>query len=271
MQAYLTVLRARFRTLLQYRAAAWAGFGTQTFFGFVRVMIFTGFFASSTKAQPMTFEQVVSYIWLGQALLAMLPFREDTEIAILIRTGNIAYELVLPVKLYWFWFARQIASRTAPMILRATPMFLVSAVVFPLVGLEHWALHAPASLASFGLFVLSVGAAIFLASTFSMIMSISLFWTISASGISNLVPVVIWSLCGLILPIPFYPEWLQPLLQALPFRGLMDVPFQIYVGSIEPQRALLEISIQWAWIAGLTLFGHSLLNQGLRRVVVQGG
>ena len=88
MRAYLTVLKARFRTLLQYRAAAWAGFGTQTFFGLIRVMIFTGFFASTTKKQPMSFDQVISYIWLGQALFALIPFREDTEIASLIRSGT---------------------------------------------------------------------------------------------------------------------------------------------------------------------------------------
>ena len=150
-------------------------------------------------------------------------------------------------------------------------MILVSAFLFPLVGLDHWSLHAPASLASFGLFLLSVGAAILLSSTFSMLMSISLFWTISAGGVSNLFPVVIWSLCGIILPIPFYPDWLQPLLRALPFRGLMDVPFQIYIGSIPPYQAFIEIGVQWAWIVGLTLFGHSLLSHGVRRVVVQGG
>jgi len=257
--------------LLQYRAAAWAGFGTQTFFGFIRVMIFTGFFASTTKAQPMTFEQVISYIWLGQVLFALIPFREDVETAYFIRTGNIAYELVRPVKLYWFWFARQIGSRTAPVLLRATPMLVVSAFIFPLIGFERWALRPPVSISALLLFLVSVLAAMLLACTFSMIMSISLFWTISGDGVSNLVPVLVWSLCGIIMPIPFYPDWLQPILRALPFRGLMDVPFQIYVGSISPAAALFEIGLQGVWIAGLIVFSYGLLNRGLSRVVVQGG
>ena len=271
MKAYFTVLQARFRMLLQYRAAAWAGFGTQTFFGFIRVMIFTGFFASTTKAQPMTFEQVISYVWLGQVLFALIPFREDVEIANLIRTGNIAYELVRPVQLYWFWFARQIGSRTAPVLLRATPMIVVAAFIFPQIGFERWALRAPVSGLAFGLFLLSVLAAMFLACAFSMIMSISLFWTISADGVSTLVPVLIWSLCGIVLPIPFYPDWMQAILRVLPFRGLMDVPFRIYVGSILPAEALCEIAGQGAWIAGLILFSRGLLKRALSRVVVQGG
>ncbi len=271
MKTYLAILSARFRMLLQYRAAAWAGFGTQAFWGLLRVMIFTGFFASTTREQPMSFAQVISYIWLGQALFALIPFREDREIATLIRTGNIAYELVRPVKLYWFWFARQIARRTAPVILRAIPMILVSALVFPIIGANHWALHAPATLGAFLLFLLSVFGAVLLSSTFSMIMTISLFWTISADGVSHLFPVLILSLCGIIIPLPFFPDWMQPILQILPFRGIMDVPFQIYVGKMLSQRAIWEIGIQFLWIGGLIVFSHSLLHRGLRRVVVQGG
>ncbi len=271
MRAYLTVLSARFRTLLQYRAAAWTGFGTQTFFGLVRVMIFTGFFALTTREQPMSFDQVISYIWLGQALFALIPFREDVEISTLIRSGNIAYELVRPVKLYWFWFARQIAGRTAPVILRAIPMIIVVAFIFPLIGVSRWALHAPVSSFSFLLFFVSIFAAILLASTFSMIMSISLFWTISADGVANLFPVLVWSLCGIIIPLPFYPSWMQPILRALPFRGIMDVPFQIYVGKMLPQTAIIEIGIQFLWIIVLVVLSNSLLKWGVRRVVVQGG
>lgn len=271
MNAYLTVLRARFRMLLQYRAAAWAGFGTQTFFGFVRIMIFAGFFASSSQAQPLTFEQVVSYVWLGQALLVLVPFREDVEISNLIRSGNIAYELVRPVHLYWFWFARQIGNRTAPVLLRAVPMLVVSAFGFPLLGFSQWALRPPVSISACMLFLVSVLAATLLATAFSMVMSISLLWTISADGVSNLVPVLIWSLCGIVLPIPFYPDWMQPILRVLPFRGLMDVPFQIYVGSISPSAAFLEIGLQGVWSVGLIMFSQRLLNRGLARVVVQGG
>lgn len=267
----MSVFRARFRMLLQYRMAAWAGFGTQTFWGLVRIMIFAGFFASTTKTQPMPFEQVISYIWLGQALLVLIPFREDLEIAAMIRTGAIAYELVRPVNLYWFWFARQIANRTAPGILRALPMTLVAAGLLPALGFQTGALHAPASMQAFGYFFLALLVAVLLASTFSMLMTISLFWTVSAEGISNLFPVLIWSLCGIVIPIPFYPDWFQRILRFLPVRGIMDIPFQIYVGSIPTDAALQELGIQVAWIVILVAISYSWLKRGLRRVVVQGG
>jgi ABC-2 type transport system permease protein len=71
---YRAIVSARFRTLLQYRAAALGGLWTQIFFGLVLLGIYEGFYGSTTRPQPMHFNDIVSYIWLGQALLAMLPW-----------------------------------------------------------------------------------------------------------------------------------------------------------------------------------------------------
>ncbi|KKK89381.1 hypothetical protein LCGC14_2733670, partial [marine sediment metagenome] len=121
MRPYLAILSARFRALLQYRAAAVAGMGTQVFWGLIRTMIFVAFFEGSSADSPMSKADVVAYIWLGQAFFAMFPLRVDAEVAEMIRTGNVAYELLRPVDIYSLWMARSIAARIAPPILRAGP------------------------------------------------------------------------------------------------------------------------------------------------------
>ena len=67
--------------MLQYRAAALAGFGTQCWWGFIKVMVFAAFFRSSIARQPMNLAQSVTYVWLGQAFLALLPWLADPEIS----------------------------------------------------------------------------------------------------------------------------------------------------------------------------------------------
>jgi ABC-2 type transport system permease protein len=271
MTPYLAVLGARFRTLLQYRAAAWAGFGTQTFFGLVRVMVFTAFYASAVREPPLSFPQMMSYVWLGQVFFTLIPLREDPEIAAMIRTGDVAYELVRPVHLYGFWFARALAQRTAPLVLRAVPMVIVAAGLLPALGAGRWALGAPASGAAGALFVLSISAALLLACTFSLLMSTSMLWTVAGDGVSTLFPVIVWSLSGIVLPMPFFPPALERIVRFLPFRGLMDVPFRIYIGSLSGWRAAGEVGTQLAWVAALVWLGDALVRRGLRRVVVQGG
>src|SRR5262249_37584400 len=117
LQPYAAVVAVRFRMLLQYRAAAIAGLWTQVVFGLMLIMIYEAFYRSSPVAvQPMAFDQLASYVWLGQALLAMLPWNLDRELAAMVRSGAVAYELCRPIDLYGLWYARAVAHRTAPTI-----------------------------------------------------------------------------------------------------------------------------------------------------------
>jgi ABC-2 type transport system permease protein len=263
VKPYTALLRARFLALLQYRAAAFAGLVTQVFWGFVRIMIFAAFFESSRRAQPMSYEEVVTYVWLGQAMLMILPFRLDPEAQALVETGNVAYELLRPVDLYGFWFARSVALRTAPTLLRAAPMLLLA--------IPFFGMGPPADLSSFGAFLASVAAGFLVGAAITTLMSISLLWTISGRGIARILAIAPWIFSGIIIPLPFFPDWAQPLLDALPFRALMDTPFRLYLGHIPATgvgRALLH---QVGWLIGLVLLGRWLLARAKRRLVVQGG
>ena len=73
MRPYWAIFSARCRVLLQYRAAAFAGFATQLFWGLMRVMIFTAFYHSTSEVQPMSLRETIIYIWLGQAMFVLMP------------------------------------------------------------------------------------------------------------------------------------------------------------------------------------------------------
>ena len=75
MKKYLSFFRMRFLMGLQYRAAAAAGVITQFTWGFMELLVFRAFYQADASAFPMSFEAVVSYIWLQQAFLALLPMR----------------------------------------------------------------------------------------------------------------------------------------------------------------------------------------------------
>src|SRR5207237_9501426 len=124
--AYRAILVSRFLTLLQYRSAAIAGVGTQLFFGLVRVMIYDGFYRSSSSPQPMNLDQVTTYIWLGQAMLLLAMFDADKDVAAMIRTGNVAYEMTRPLDLFSVLFTRALSGFDAPQLMRYFPIFFFS-------------------------------------------------------------------------------------------------------------------------------------------------
>lgn len=271
MRPYLAIVAVRFQALLQYRAAALAGFGTQLFWGAIKVMVFIAFFESTQAPQPMSLQQVLAYIWLGQALLALLPWNTDPEIAGQVRTGDVAFDLLRPLNLYAFWFARTLAFRAAPTLLRMVPMLLFASFGLPLLGLGHWALPPPAGMPAAGLFCVSMAATLLLSTAITMVMHIALMWTVSGEGFNRLMPGIVPLFSGLVIPLPLFPDWLQGALFWQPLKGLADVPFRIYSGHIAPADAVAEIALQAGWCVLIAAFGIGLLERARRRLVVQGG
>ena len=185
MKSYIAILNARFKTLIQYRAAAFAGFVTQMFWGLIRIMILAAFYESGSETQPISFASVVPYIWLGQAFLGLLPWNVDKDVQEMVRTGSVAYELLRPLDMYRLWFVRSLAWRTATALLRAVPLVLFAAVVIRLVGLEEWALELPPTLIQAGCFFLTMIGAAFLSCAITTLFNITLLWTVSGTGVAH--------------------------------------------------------------------------------------
>ena len=263
MRAYWAIVSARYRMLLQYRAAAIAGFATQVFWGLIKVMIFAAFYRASRSPQPMSYAEVVTYVWLGQAMLRMLPWDIEGDIRQMIRSGAVAYELLRPLDLYALWYARALAWRTAPTTLRALPMFVLAMACF---GMQ-W----PASAASGLAWAAATVGALCLACAVTTLLSVSLLWTIAGDGAARLIVAGVIFLSGMIVPLPLFPDWAQTIVGLLPFRGIVDLPFRLYTGHIPPEGVWGVLGHQLAWTVGLVAFGRWLLARGTRRLVVQGG
>ncbi len=263
MSAYWAIVSARFRALLQYRAAAVAGLTTQVFWGLIRVMIFAAFYKSVTSQQPMTYEQVVVYIWLGQAVIRLQPWDVDTEVWSMIQLGAVVYELLKPMDLYALWFSRAVAQRTAPTILRAVPMFVIAGLFF--------GLKPPPSLASGLAFAVAIVGMLLLSCSITVLATMSMLWTVSGEGIRRLLPSAVILFSGMIIPLPLFPEWAQSALNLLPFRGLGDAPFRLYMGHIPPGGVVWVVAHQLVWTAAFVIAGRLLLARGVRRLVAQGG
>ena len=263
IKSYIAVLSARFRALLQYRAAAFAGFGTQLFWGLIRVMIFEAFYRSSTAPQPMTVDEVVTYIWLGQTFLVLIIIHADPDVRDMVRSGNIVYELVRPANLYFFWYSRAIAQRTAPGVFRALPMFITASLFFNL--------QMPPNISATCAWLVSMLFAVLISAAITNLLNISLLWTISGEGIGYLLTALTWLLSGVTIPLLFFPDWAQATINILPFRYIMDIPFRFYLGHIPPEQIWYHLPFQIAYLIALITVGHLVLTRGIHRLVAQGG
>jgi ABC-2 type transport system permease protein len=259
MRGYLAVFTLRVKTLLCYRIAALAGIFTQLFWGFVLVMILQAFYKNSSLVEPLSLNQAMTFVWISQALLGLLPWSLDKEMSASIRSGTVVYELIRPLHLYPLFFIRSLAMRLTPALLRSLPIFLFGTFAFDL--------PPPVSLAFFPSLLL----ALFLATAISTWLLISLFWTLSGEGLQRFVLGISGLFSGLVIPLPLFPSYLQPFFNVQPFRGLMDIPSRIYTGVISSPDIPYYLAFQLIWALIFILLGHLMLRRALKRLVIQGG
>ena len=267
MNKYSAVFRIRFIGALQYRAAALAGMVTQFAWGFMEIFAFAAFYRANPGVFPMEFSQTVSYIWMQQAFLAlfMMWFWEN-DIAAAITEGGVAYEMVRPVDLYSRWFCQAAANRLARAVLRCMPILIVAFIV-P----EPYRMSLPPDMGQLVLFLVSAVLALGVVVSFSMLMYISLFYTLSPMGVRIIVAVLSDFLAGATVPLPFFPEPVRAVAELLPFAAMQNMPLRIYSGNIAGIDALSGIGLQIFWFAALFFTGRIWMGRALKKVVVQGG
>lgn len=267
MKAYWGIFRMRLLATLQYRAAAWAGVVTQFFWGAMLIMVFAAFYQSGDGESAMPFADLVDYIWLQQAFLSMIAlWSQDDELLDMIASGNFAYEMIRPYRVYSFWFARMLALRLARASLRCLPILAV-AFFLP----AGYRLHLPPDAAAFGLFLLSMALAALLVVALSMFVCLLTFVTLTPHTSRMLIGVTGELAMGSLIPIPLMPEGLQRVLDFLPFRYVADFPFRIYSGNIAGAQAWLGIGAQVFWIVSLAMLGIYGFRRVQKHIVVQGG
>ena len=267
MNAYYSLFKMRLVKGLQYRAAALAGIGTQFFWGFMYIMIYEAFYKSTSASQPIPFHQLIQVLWLQQSFLVfvMLWFR-DNELIDLITSGNIAYELCRPSDLYSFWYAKLIAQRLSSALLRCFPIIFIAALL-P----SPYNFMPPSSLLVFVFFLIALILGLILVVAISMLIYISIFYTMSPTGSLLIFSVFGEFFSGLVIPVPLMPEALKTIVYLLPFRYTSDLPFRIYAGNIGIKEAVLSIIAQLLWIFLIVNLGKFWINNALKKVVIQGG
>jgi ABC-2 type transport system permease protein len=231
------------------------------------MLSFAAFYRANPGAFPMTFGQTVTYLWLQQGLLAIFyVWFWDGDIASSIESGAIAYELVRPVDLYNRWACQIAANRLASVLLRGAPLF---AVAFLLPAPYRMAL--PVNMTQAALFVLSSALAFGVVIAISLLIYISLFYTISPLGVRVIVATLSEFLSGAVVPLPFFPEPVRRVAELTPFAALQNVPLRIYAGDLTGADMTRGVALQIFWLVTLWVIGRIAMRRALRKVIVQGG
>lgn len=272
LRPYRAAFASRFLQMLQYRTAAYAGFATQCWWGGIKVMVLAAFYAGAAAADaPMSLAQAITYTWLAQGLLALLPWSGDPEVAQAVRTGAVAYDRLRPVDAYALWFVRSAGWSAARALPRVALMLAFAGLALPLLGLHDWAWQPPAGVAACLGFAASALLALLLSASLVMLLNIAAAAALNERGINALAVPAVIVLSGNLLPLALLPDAWQTALLLQPLAGVMDIPARIYFGQLGGAQALAGLGLQCGWTLLLVALGRVAMRRTLHRLEVQGG
>ena len=258
------LFRSSFRRHSTYRAAAVAGAVTNTVFGAIKASITLGALASAGGAiagyDP---KSAMTYVWLTQALISPISLFMWNEVSERVRSGDIAVDLCRPVDLQMSYLVSDLGRAAFEVLPRGLPPLLI--------GWATTGIHIPADPIVWlcGLLGLILGVCVSFACRF--LMNLSSFWLLEIRGIHTLYMVASGILCGLLVPVHWFPGWMQAVANATPFPSLLQTPVDLLSGRTTGAAASTALLTQAAWLLVMLALGRVALARGARRLVVQGG
>jgi ABC-2 type transport system permease protein len=242
-----------------------AGIFANSVFGFLRCYVLLAVAAGNGgPVAGYAGPQLVSYVWVGQGLIATVGLWGDTELATRIRTGAVVSDLLRPM--------HPVATYLATDLGRAGFALLTRFVVPVIVGAVAFDFYVPRHGVTYPLGLVSIVLAVVVCFGCRYIVNAASYWLLDGRG-----ALIGWTaassvLGGLYFPLRFFPAPIQTLLWfATPFPSLLQTPLDIIAERSTGADAIGLVALQAAWAGGILALAALVQRRGERRLVVQGG
>ena len=264
MRTWWTMFLAGFRRYSGYRAATAAGAFTNTVFGVLKASVYLGAISSAGGViAGYDAAASVTYAWLTQALIAPINMFARSELAQRVRTGDVAIDLARPADLQMSWLAADLGRAAYVLVPRGLPPLLVGWLIT--------GLTLPSEPLPYLLGALSVVLGVAISTGCQFLLNLTAFWLIEIRGVLTIYIAVSGLLAGHMIPVAWFPAWLQLVAAATPFPSMLQVPIAILLGRVNGPGALGALAVQVLWLAIVLAAGRLVLARGTGKLVVQGG
>ena len=263
MRMYWELAKRSFQQQFAYRAATLAGLFTNSVFGVLLSSVYLALYwdqPAHASVGGFSAEEVVTYTWLGQALIMPVIFWGWFLITDTIRSGTVVMDMLKPMDFFLYWLSRDLGRGAAHIIIRGIPTLAIGMVLYDLVWPNGWQRLVA--------FLISVPFAITVSFCLRFIFNLWGFWMLDHRGVSALMIVITGVFSGHLLPIAWYPAWARDVMNLLPFRSMLMTPVEIWLGHV---GVLQGLGMQVFWSDVMIGCCYAMLHAAERKVVVQGG
>ncbi len=263
LRIYTEFVRVGFVNTLAYRLRYYTGIVTYFIYVSVYYFIWKAIFAHGEKIEGFDFSQILTYIAIGWIIRSFYFNNIDQDMAQQVMEGKLAMDLIKPVNTQAMYIAQALGESVFRLILLTVPTAVVLLVVYPL--------QRPASALHFTAFFASVVLSFFIVAGINFAVGTLAIRLKSILGLLRAKYFLLELFSGLLIPISFFPDFLQRVFQALPFQYISYVPVLLYLGKINGGGILAALGWQIFWVGALVALGSGMWRWSSRKITIQGG
>lgn len=246
-----------------YAGFTWASMAVNLFGIIVTYYVWMAVYGGKTVMHGISRDQMVSYIILAGVLLSGVQFGLNLYISEIIQNGQVAMDMLRPVDFQLSLFSARIGGFISFLIVQCIPVFALASLLF--------GMSLPKNATSALLFLVSLAMAIIITFFIEFIIGLIAFYTNSVWGLQHMKDAVLFFSTGALIPIAFFPDWLQTIVLALPFKDMVYTPVAIYMGLLSGEQALKALLFQFVWLAVLMVCSRVFFHIAIKKITVQGG
>lgn len=229
------------------------------------MVVFFGLWRATYAAQGassiagLSLRDTLWYLMLAETIVLSRP-RMAQQIAAQVRDGSIAYLLNKPYSFLLYQAAFSLGDSALRMLFNG---LAGGAVVWLLVG-------PPPALWGLPLVLVAMALGWMIDFCVAALLGLTAFFSEEVTAFEWIYNKLLFLLGGLLIPLDFFPEWLQRVAKALPFAAAIYGPARLFVSpSISAFAGLL--AVQLGWICGLGLLVAFAYRQGTAYLSINGG
>lgn len=263
MKAYRYLAKMNVMVGITYRFDLITGVICQMLIMLASVYLWNNAYANRETLEGLYVNQMVTYAVLAVVMSTLFISGVEGAVGEGVHTGSIAVYFLRPISMLGMFFANDIGDLITSISLRTIPTLVLGIFFF----------HVSPAVSAFALFLslVSVICSWFIVWLISAIIALSSFWTMKLGSLGYLKGVIISIFSGQLIPVWFFPKFLQDILKFLPFQYIYQAPISIYIGRTQTSEAMYVIAIQAFWMLLLFLLTHFMWMRARQRVLVQGG
>ncbi len=260
---YLELVRMEFVNSLAYRSSYLTGVFNYSIQIGAYFFLWDAIYSGRRMLGGLNKEEMITYVIVAWVARSFYFSNLDRRVAVEIRDGKIALELIRPYSYQMVKYARAFGEAIFRFLFYALPSGTLIYLIRPF-GL-------PAGWQNGLMFLLTIAGSFVIYAQISMIAGFMAFFTQSTSGIFRARRVVMDLFSGLLLPISFYPQWARDIIKFFPFQTVSYMPNLIYLGKIGGFAACQVVMLQFFWIVVLGVIAIWFWRFSIKHVVIQGG